>query len=333
MARPFYCNITSDLQDVYAEIEQYASTRFSLKGFEVHSAGGSIYKSYNTGQVNELLDDGVRLTEVSTIASIDAISKWYYDSTNDILYVRNSDSTDPDSSETEKGFDWEVVKTRARDKAQDEIDGLLDARFPRPIPQMRQYHATDYNYDIGLVKSCALFTCANILNMFGDFDEAKKLRDQVVNSETSDGIIDKYNNGRMRFSWETTPDELASYNIEQDVSNTGTGFIELFGRYGGAEDIEDPLVDWDLGDEVWQIEIDTAGATGTATFKWSRDDGATYETTLKATNYESISLGAGIKVKFWDRDGAFVLGDKWRIFLFTDRREDIVQPPTVILRG
>ena len=332
MPTPKYCNITTDLSDAYVQIEEYASTRFPLKDFEVYSTGGSIYRSQNTGRVEKLYEDGTALTSVSAIASIDAVSKYYYDSTNDVLYVRSSDSADPDTHEVEKGFDWNTLKTRARDKAQDEVDGMLDARFPRPIPQARQYHATDYLYDIGLVKACALLTCANILSSYGDFDGAAALREQVSNSDEL-GIIDKYNNGKTRFSWETTPDELASYDIEQDASNSGDGFIELYGKYGGDEEIDDRLIAWDLEDEVWLIEIDGAGATGTATFKWSRNNGTSWNATTVKTDYEWISLASGIKIRFWDRDGEFDSGDKWRAYMKIERREDIIQPNITVLRG
>jgi len=332
LAAPTYCNVTTDLTDVFQQIEEYASTRFPLKNFELYSAGGTIYRTFNTGDVDKLYQDGIRLTEVSTIVSISAVSRWYYDATNDILYMRSSDSLDPDTHENEKGIDWLSFKTRMRNKAMDEIDGMLDAKFPRPIPEMRQYHSTDNNFDIGLVKACALLTCANILKSFGAIDAGDKLMSEVTNNEKT-GIIDKYNKGEMRFWFETTPDELGKWNIEADSSNAGAGFIELTGRYGGSNDVDDPLMDWDLEDETWLIEIDGAGATGTSTFKWSRDNGTNYEFTLKATDYEWISLGAGVSIRFWDNASTFTSGDKWRAYMQTDRREDQVMPPTVVLRG
>lgn len=327
-----YCNTTSDLRDAYAQIEEYASTRFPLKDFEVYSAGGSIYNVYNPGHVEKLFEDGVVLTSVSAIASINAASKFYYDSTNDILYVRVSDSADPDTHEMEKGFDWSTLKTTARNDAEDLIDGMLDARFPRPIPEARQYHGSR-NFDFALVRATALTTCANILNQYGAFDIAEQLMRQVVDAENNSGIIDRYNDGRLRFSWDITPDELAHWNIEADSGNTGDGFIELAGKYGGSDDIDDPLQDWDLEDEVWKIEIDGAGACKTATFKWSRDNGVTWEDTTVTTDEEWISLDAGISIRFWDRAGEFDSGDKWVVFMQTERREEQVIPPTIVLRG
>lgn len=332
MSTPVYCNLTTDLTDVFQQIEEYASTRFPLKNFEIYSTAGNIYRCFNTGDVDKLYQDGIRLTEVSAITSISAVSKWYYDSTNDILYMRSADSLDPDTHENEKGIDWLAFKTRMRNKAMDEIDGMLDAKFPRPIPQMRQYHSTSHNFDIGLVKACALLTCANILKSFGASDIGDKLMSEVTNTEKT-GIVDKYNSGAMRFWFETTPDELGKYNIEADSSNVGAGFIELTGKYGGSEEIDDPLIEWGVEDEIWLIQIDGAGATKTAKFKWSRDNGSTWEATLQTTNYEWISLGSGVSVRFWDNAGTFTVGDKWRAYMQSDRREDQVQPSTIVLRG
>ena len=324
-----YCNTTTDLSNAYAKVEEYAATRFLIQGFAVHS--GYIYKSFNPGNIEKFFEDSFQLTSVSAIASVDAPQKYYYDSTNDIVYVRVSDNSDPDEKQMEKGFDWAALKTRMRNRAQDEIDGYLDAKFPRPIPQSRQYHATDINYDYGIVKATALLTCANILNMYGDFENAQELRNQVIDPIDKGGIIDRYNDGRMRFSWETTPDELGRFNIEAVAANTGDGFIELNGRYGGNDETD--RTDDSMDDETWYFEIDTTGSVGTATFKWSRDDGSTYQSTLKTTSQEWIYLAAGIYIRFWDREGEFDSGDKWRAYMHTERRADIIKPTTIVLRG
>ena len=329
-----YCNITTDLSNAYAKIEEYASTRFRIRGYSIESQSGFIYKSFNPGNIEVFFEDSIQLTSVSAVASINAASKYYYDATNDIIYVRVSDATDPDTHIMEKGFDWTALKTRVRNRAQDEIDGYLDAKFPRPIPMSRQYHVSDINYDFGLVKATSLLTCANILNMFGDFENAVELRNQVIDPVDNGGIIDRYNDGRMRFSWETTPDELGRFNIEQNSANTGAGFIELNGRYGGDDDIDEHVnLNFALEDQTWYFEMDTAGAVGTATFKWSRDGGTTFESELKVTSEEWLYLATGIFIRFWDRGSTFADSDNWKAYMHVERRPDIIDPPTKILRG
>jgi hypothetical protein len=332
MATKKYCNLTTDITDVCRMIEEYAAQRFALKSFSLHS--GSIYKSYGTGNPVHVYEDGVILTEVSSIPSIDGASKWYYDDTNDILYIHCSDDGDPDTHEIERGFDWVLTKTRARDNAQDEIDALLDARFPRPLPEARQYHTTNY-YDAPLTRATALLVCSNLLDSFGDHERAQLYRNQVTNDNKT-GIIDKYNSGQLRFSWEVTENEFAGHDIEMDSSNTGDGFIELYGKFGGSGDDNmdsEYVSEYSVEDEVWLIEIDGAGGTGTATFKWSRDDGTTWKATTVETDYEWITLDAGISVRFWDRNGEFDEGDKWRCYMKSEPRIEQFEQPVKVYRA
>jgi hypothetical protein len=331
LATPKYCNTTTDLTDVYNQIEEYSGTRYKITGWEVYSTAGYIYKSPNTGEVGLLYQDNIRLSVASAIASINSASKWYYDSTNDILYMRSSDNADPDTHEVEKGINWYTFKTRMRDQAQDQIDAMLDRKFPRPIPQARQYHTTNY-YDISLVRATALLTCFNILKAYGEAEKAKEMLEEVTNNDKT-GIIDNYNSGALKFSWETTVDELGGYNIEVDSSNTGTGFIEFYGKFGGSIDLDDPLIDYDLKDEIWLIQIDKAGAVGTATFKWSRDNGVNWDAANQLTSSSWVYLSAGIFIRFWDRSGSFIISDKWRGYMFVERREDVVEKPIILMRG
>jgi hypothetical protein len=314
-----YCNITTDLNDVFDRIEDYNQRTRLRQQFEQHS--GNVYKQPGTGHVYGLFEDSVNMTEVSTSGDIDAAGKWAYDDTNDILYFRASDDVDPDTHVIEGTIDWKTFKTRMRDEAMAELDSMLDARFPRPLPESRGYHTTD-NYDVDIKKSCALLTCARIVGrVAGDMKLAKKLMDQVTNDEGT-GIVDLHNDGRRVFSWEVSPDELGHFEIEADSTNTGDGFIELKGLYDG------------LVDEIWQVEIDTAGATKTATYKFSRDNGATYEFTLKTTDDEWKSLASGISIRFQQRSGTFDDGDKWVVRVISESaREDIVSPTVRLERA
>ena len=307
-----YCNITTDLIDVFDRIEEYNVKRRLQQKFEVHS--GSVYKMSGTGYMEVLYENGVALTNVSSIASIDAASKWFYDTAADVLYLRNTDSDDPDNDTITSGLDWENHKTRMRDEASEDIDGMLDAKFKRPIPESRNYHTSD-KYDSSLKEATALQTCYKIVKRVpGDRKLALSLSDQVTNDKDR-GIIDRYNNGKLRFSWDITPDELGHSNIEANSANTGNGFIEIKGLYLGD------------ADKSWQVEIDGTGATGTSTFKWSKDAGVTYQETTVTTNDEWRTLGDGLSIRFWDRGGSFTSGDKWDVYVITEsNREDIVKP-------
>jgi hypothetical protein len=304
-----YCNITTDLTDVNERFEDY-NKRFRMRQeFSLHS--GNIYKQYGTGEVEQLFQNAIILTEVSAVASIDAVSKWYYDATNDIIYVRCSDDADPDTHTMERGFDWETLKTRVRNEQMEVLDSMLDARFPIPLPESRLYHTTG-QYDIDIKRSCALLVNNWFALRAKDFKSAEKFLKQVTN-EDGTGIVDLHNSGKRRFSFEVSPDELGHGNIEANSSNTGAGFIEIRGLFSGDTD------------EIWRVEMDLAGAVGTATFKYSRDKGSTWQKEDQATDNEWISLELGIQIRFFHRSGMFALGDKWDIYFTSEQdREDIV---------
>jgi len=314
-----YCNITTDLIDIFDRIEEYNVPRRLEQKFELDS--GSRYVLSRTGFLEILFEDGVALTNVPSIASVDANSEWFYDSADDRLYVQTSDGTDPDTKTMTSGLDWENHKTRMRNEAMEILDSLLDPRFQRPLPESRNYHITD-KYDIDIKRSCALITVASIVSrVAGDAKLAERLMGRVTNTDQT-GIIDLHNDRKRLFSWEISPDELGHFNIEAAAANTSAGFLEIKGLYGGAID------------ESWRIVIDTGGITGTATFKWSRDAGVTFEKTLVLTNDRWTTLGLGLEVRFWDRDGSFILNDFWDIYVITEfNREDAVYPTTRLARA
>ncbi len=317
-----YCDIESDLSDVFDKIESYNIKERLRQQFNLHS--GSVYKQYSTGNIEKLYEDNVALAEVSAIASIDAVSKWFYDSPNDVLYLRASDSADPDTHTMERGFDWEAYKTRTRNEAMELLDSMLDRKFPRPLPEARLYH-TSGDYDIDIKKSCALLTCHLITNRTGDKKIALSLMKQVTNIDeegVGTGIVDLHNQGKRVFSFEVDPEQLGHGAIEADSTNTGEGFIEIRGLFAGDTD------------EIWRVEMDLGGAVGTATFKYSRDKGSTFQKENQATDNEWINLELGISIRFFARSGTFDSGDKWDIyFISEDDREDTVKPTIKIQRS
>ena len=84
-----YCNKT-DLQNVYSNIEDF----HRLEQLEDFTASGDNYLKRDTGKIVLVLEDDTELTE-ATDNNLDT-GEWYYDGTNDILYVRCSDDGDPE---------------------------------------------------------------------------------------------------------------------------------------------------------------------------------------------------------------------------------------------
>ena len=109
------------------------------------------------------------------------------------------------------------------------------------------------------------------------------------------------------------------------AANTSTAYIWVLGTYTGNDY------------ERWRLQIDTAGAPGTATWKLSSDTGAKWDKTLQVTfdadnNNRRILIGSGIEIVFY---GTFGDGDYWDIELFplTDVPDKVKISSTIMVRG
>lgn len=70
--------------------------RRRIEGFTLFDAPNFVYSvSYDLGDIASIEEDGVTLTEVSTTAL--SAGEWYHDTATDTLYVRTSQSADPDT--------------------------------------------------------------------------------------------------------------------------------------------------------------------------------------------------------------------------------------------
>ena len=109
-----YCDVQSDLTDVYPDIERYQE-KFILEGWVTVSGQANTYAVYGCGQVNMVFDNQVMLTLKTSIATVQASAgSWWYDSSNDILYVHAIDSDNLTSvaqstTQITGGEDWDTL--------------------------------------------------------------------------------------------------------------------------------------------------------------------------------------------------------------------------------
>lgn len=99
-----YCNLTTDLQMAFKDIENFARTD-TLTGFELVSGQQSTLLKRNTGYYGAVYENGVSMSVQTSIALVEANAQsFYYDSTNDILYIhpKNVTTTTSISSLTSK---------------------------------------------------------------------------------------------------------------------------------------------------------------------------------------------------------------------------------------
>jgi len=220
-----YCNITTDLQNVYTGIELFAKQTVNNGKFS--TVLGKIYSRMGeSGYVGQLSIDREVKTVAASLADINTTNVWYY--ANNVLYVLTSVIGTNDitiASDT-----WENIKETAREDASQEIENFL-YMYNRPLPFRKN---ADEEYDRDIVRACAYLTCARIIEMSNPEDMlADKLRKMVWNDETESGLVYDYTHDKKKYSFEATTQSYNG-NVIPNASNTGAGQIELAGISIGA---------------------------------------------------------------------------------------------------
>jgi len=308
-----YCNLTTDLHDVFPGIGQY-QRKDIVEDWTLVSGQSNTYQSEGVGYVEQVFDDGVQLTVQTSIANVESnAGSYYYNSDVDILYVHQTGGGDPANSVIESGVDWDTFKTRMRAKAMQTMDSYLARRYIVPIvPRSIQTHDTS-EHEYIIVRICALLVCAYIIgrvdpaNVMGTklFREAINFAPEV---DESKGLINQLMDGDAVLQNQRTPQEAGWIGeIIPDSSNTINETPILTGVYEGGSR------------NIWRLQIDTAGVIGTATWKVSFDGGTNWDLTLKDTHDSNndkyrFHIARGVYVE-WP-DVTWVEGEFWDIHLY-----------------
>lgn len=298
-----YCNTTSDLQYVFKDIEIF-NGRNTVETFTATSGQDKTFQKGNIGYVGIAYEDDAILVKKTSIAEVQATaSTFWYDSANDILYIRCSDDADPDTHTIKVASQaWDTLKTFMSERAFQQLEALLDPKYPRPVPfALDQYNSL--NYDSDIVECAALLTCINIIrHRDSDNPLIKTLQNRVWNAEDEIGVMWEYSKGLRSFSFECTADQFNGNVKVITRDDASTGLIHLTGTGDRS------------GRYKISVIISTAGAVKTAKWKYSTDNEATWSAEINTTiNY--VYLFAGIYMKF---TGTFVENDKWQIDILGD---------------
>lgn len=178
-----------------------------------------------------------------------------------------------------------------------DIDARLDERFDVPLRKK-----SDGVYDQPLIDAAVALTIARVLDNNGYPDEAERWE------RRGSGIVDDILSGRRRLEEETTRDEIG-FGVPKPASTNAGSNAELELRPGIAYS--------DSYRRKMIIQIDGAGAIGTATYKISIDAGRTWIETGQETKEIWVSpAGAyGLSFRFFALASSATLasGDKWTI--------------------
>jgi hypothetical protein len=313
-----YCNITTDLSDQYPDIGRYKEHRL-LENWYLSSGQTNTYEMRNVGQVNQVFDDGEQLAVKTSIATVEATAgTFWYDANVDTVYVhaKGSDNLTTATITIEAGEDWDTLLTRINNRMYNFMNNIISRKYPTPVPpRVRRLENTD-DYDYILIKCNALLTCAELIfRRATDDPMGVKLYNRVWNTSELDvgeekGLLNQLIDGDIILTDWTTSKEAGAANYWADSGNTTDTPLWVYGTYTGSNY------------EQWRLEFENTAATGTATFKLSRDGGTNWDLTAQKTfdtdnDDRRISLLNGLSVVFDpDTSNDYTTGDYWTIEVF-----------------
>ena len=324
-----YCNLTTDLKEVYPGIFDLFVRKILGEDWTAASGQSNTYQQEGHGYVNMVYDGGVQLTPRADIATTESNAGSFYDDTDtNVLYVHAIGSDDLTSSPPtiQIGEDMDAYLTIQQNSVMEEIDSYLSRILITPLlARMEKVHSSN-DYESIVRLTCAYLICRNVARQRDPESGLAMGFEQIAlgfNPEDGEekGYIAKILDGELNLQDQILTREVGSVGtVIPNSSNSGTGYIHILptSKYTGST-----LQEWRL-----QIET-TDGAPGTALWKLSYDTGANFDITGKATfdatnDNRRTLIGSGIYVRF---DGTFVAGDYWDITLHP--LSDVVSNPRI----
>ena len=310
MATDFKYASQSDLNRYVGEIVADADSKRQVYGWET-TGTSNFYKSYNTGYINVLFFDGIEGTAVTD--DPDANYEYRYSSTTDSIEVFIS-TADPNDIVMESGFDNATYYDQMLVDASMELNNLLDARYPMPLPKYDQYDANTTHsgasteYDAIIIKTTCYLTASNALRASGEIERADYYYDLITNAERT-GIIDRLNAGEFKLAFEV--DSHDDKGKVRTITKSGTmDIVETAGTwYGQSYD-------------VVRITCTTTGAYGTAIVKaetYGDDKLFGTETTDIKISGILDSIVNGLQVRF--QGASMTQNDQWEVTVVGSARK------------
>ena len=227
-----------------------------------------------------------------------------YDADNDFVILKYG--SDPNDLVVESGFDNDTYYDQMLVDASMELNNLLDARYPMPLPKYDQYDANTTHsaatteYDAIIIKTTCYLAASNALRAIGEIERADYYYDLVTNAERT-GIVDRLNAGEFKLSFEVD-------------SHDDKGKVRTITK-SGSMDIVETTGEW-YGEpyDVVRITCTTTGAYGTAIVK-----AETYgDDKLFGTLTEDIKVSGtldgivnGLHVRF--QGASMTQNDQWEV--------------------
>ena len=306
-----FCNNTTDLQAVIADIDKYDRKRVLPPNW-VESGTSNLYYLFNPGHVGQLYKDGAEQTSVSDTPN--ANNEFEYDAGSDRIqfFMGGLSTSAMNSTVFEAGQDWTTLKTTVCKEQADRIRSYLN----RPIYKRGNstyQGASDRDYDFIVVRINAILACADLIR--SQDPERADIVEAMATSAEGDGLLDKLKRKEYVLWNETTFKSESGVIKEVSLDSSTTGYIEDIKLDGP------PHTDYD---EV-RVVISTGGtfALGTSSpVKYDvyvkNDNGLRMSKVVDAEtmngDYQSLAYGARIRYQA----GVYVANDEWSVTFQSD---------------
>lgn len=262
----------------------------------------NLYEAFGTGLVTMLYKNGEELTSTGGTPSSNKNFR-YISGTDKLEYFDTGDN--PADVLMEAGSDWSDFVDEMCEMASQELNGMLDSRFPTPIPKQFFYDETDPDYDFVIKKLTAYIAVINIIRADNPADESIEPLQLAL-----DDMLQKLNAGEIRLKCEINNSDKNGEIIEKT-------------RNGSMYLVETYCEQWigELYDNV-KITCTTLGVYGTARIKVEMHGGHKIQGTEVLTDHKVTGglqhIGNGLYVRF--EGTAMAVDDIWQVKI---RRNDL----------
>jgi hypothetical protein len=236
------------------------------------------YAAHDSGQVTQLFADGEDLGPAqSAHTDLNVEGEWFYNSAEDVCYYYSAST--PSDKLMEGGEEFVGMVTQYRADASRYFDSRVDPSLPR-----EQLKDKSGNYDYMVIRTVGLIaSCFMIRTKDHNSELATSFMEEAENN------IALLNEGKAALSWQNTADASQGIIREATTIQGALHPVDTRGEYSGS---------WDLV----KLDIDTAGAIGTATYSVYVKDSNGLKNNRVVTN-EKITgdfqaLAGGLQIRF-----------------------------------
>ena len=280
---------------------------------------GNLHLFRDCGYVDTLFINGEEQAAAqSTSGAVDSNGEWFYNSATNQLEYYNSNytSTTINNQIFEGGKDFTDFLNQQLVNASMELNNLLDARYPTPLPKNTQISESaasglTVEYDALVIKATCYICASNLIRSKDPMSEQADYYYNLVTNAERTGITDRLNAGEFKLSFEV--DDKDSQGSIRKNTQTGTmQLVETAGEYYG-----EPY-------DVLRITCTTLGAYGVAKCKveyYGSDKLFGQESTdnIVTGSLDGWSGLGGLQVRF--QGAAMAENDQWEIPVVSEARK------------